>query len=153
MQQERRNQGSWLVWLRVARKLLKTGYGIQPAEGIDTHDQWEAWYGLLGTPTNEQVRGPSLLRAMSATGMLGLLALAIAPSLRQWEYIALSVGLVSFGLYVDIRNAKWWGDPAFARVMKTSWMLTELSRIRSEGYRNRPDRAEEGNKEDEGEDG
>lgn len=86
-------------WWKVAKGLVKSRYGIDPAEFKS--DDWSVLYWVLGTATPEESRGLLSMIATHATGWSGLAAIRIAPALHTRYYIWFCLFLILNGLIHD----------------------------------------------------
>ncbi len=121
------------VWIDAAKQVLQKHYGIDPPEGVRAEEKWAIWYSLLGTPTNEQVRGSSFIRAMYAAGCLGLVAVQIAPTtLRNRYYCGLSLLLIFIGLNNDIKLSRSWANPLHCALNRTLTVMSDLPKETNE---------------------
>src|SRR6266851_3615689 len=82
------------AWRIIARRLLWKRYGIDLNQ---LGDEWHFLYESVGTPTSEEVRGPLLMMASHAMGWAGVVAMNIAPALRNKYYIGFSAAMLVFG--------------------------------------------------------
>jgi hypothetical protein len=113
------------VWGEAARALLKKRYGIKPPPS-DKTDMWDAWHAILGTPTAEEVRGNSMVRAMYAAGWLGLFALTIASQLRDWHFYLLLLVLMVGGIRQEVRVIRDEFRREYVILMKARSVLREI---------------------------
>lgn len=123
---------AYKCWRRLARKLLKTRYGIELDE---VGDEWQCLYWSVGTPTAEDIRGSILMMASHATGWCGLAATRFAPALNNRYYLAFSLFMIGVGLQHDYYVARRRNDPLGVAYVNTRALLRE--------YRKRPTRSDE----------
>jgi hypothetical protein len=125
---------AYQVWAHAAETLLRTRYGINPpppaAARADT--EMAIWHEILGTPTSEEIRGSSFLRAMHAAGWLGLVATQIAPTLWNRYYLGLSGVLVAQGLISDLAVSRSWNNRAYDIVMRARCVLRDIPLLKPE---------------------
>lgn len=119
---------AYQVWAHAAESLLRRQYGISPRPPSDVraNSEMAIWHEVLGTPTAEEVRGSSFLRAMHGAGWLGLAATQIAPALWNRYYLGLSGILVFQGLVSDFRISRRWNNRVYDILMRTRSVLREI---------------------------
>jgi ABC-type multidrug transport system fused ATPase/permease subunit len=127
LERERQHNLAYNVWVIAARKQLKHRYGIEGPTGPTASDHWSTWFGILGRPTDEQVRGSSVVRSIYASGWLGIVALIYAHDLRRSYYIGLTVLLIFMGTANDLKIASFWANPIRTSLNKTAVILEDLS--------------------------
>ena len=116
-------------WLKLARKLLETRYGIKLDE-IDREWTWLFW--TLGSPTGEEVRGYPFAIAIHATGWLGLAASQIAPPLRNAYYIAFCALMIVVGLQHDFCVVRGYLDPVRVASTRIRALMREYDKSAAE---------------------
>jgi len=117
---------AWKCWQVLARKLLKTRYGVD----FDTVGrEWAQMYWTIGTPTAEELGYSILMHATHAIGWCGLLATRLAPGLRNRYYFALCILLVITGLHHQFFVANRTNNPLALAWANTRALLREYGKI------------------------
>jgi hypothetical protein len=114
------------VWAAAAEQLLRARYGIEPPHRQNAGEQWQVWRVTLGTPTAVQVRGSTLVRAMYAAGWLGVVAVRIAPPLRNHYYLGTSLALIFVGFTHDLTLARNYGHPVYEVLGQINAVLDDI---------------------------
>ncbi len=122
------------AWSDAAVQLLKEQYGI---EGRHIAMEWGVCYKVLGTP-GPHTRGNLIVVASEATGWCGIVALFIAPPLKNRYYLGFSLFLVLYGLLQDWWVATYWNNPVTSGMIHLHAVLVELKEARiDKGKENR----------------
>jgi hypothetical protein len=125
---------AYQVWAHAAERLLSVRYGISPPPPtIGSADrQMGIWHDVLGTPTAEEIRGSSFLRAMHGSGWLGLVATQIAPVLWNRYYLGLSIALVVQGLVNDLFVSRNWSNRVYDIEVRIRCVLRDIPLVNAE---------------------
>jgi hypothetical protein len=116
-------------WREFARKLLKNQYGVNID---DLRAEWNWLYGLIGTPSEVEIRGLVIMIALQATGLCGLVAIRLAPALRNGFYVAFCVFLFCVGLIHSVDVARRRIDPLYFFYARTRALLREYPKMSAE---------------------
>jgi hypothetical protein len=114
------------VWGASATRLLLSRYGIDSMEEQFTSTEWSAWRAILGEPTDREIRGSSLVRALSAAGWAGLVARHIAWPLRLVHYRSFCILLIICATLYSLLIAYYWMDPIEASIARTMMVLRRI---------------------------
>jgi len=107
--------------------LLESKYGIKRDDAFHTPN-WEVFYFTLATPTREEVRGEPIMTATHATGWAGLVAILLAPALRNRYYLSLSLLMVVSGLIHDFYLVRRINNPIVSRFLNIRGLLREFEK-------------------------
>jgi hypothetical protein len=117
------------VWVVSAMRLLDYRFGINALEVQFTSEQLDAWRAVLGTPTEPEIRGSSLVRALGASGWAGLLARHIAWPLHHFHYLTFCVTLIVLTTFNSLSITQAWMSPVRASLFLTRNVLREIAEM------------------------
>jgi hypothetical protein len=108
-------------------ELLRRRYGLKAPDPMHTAE-WQAWYGVLGTPKPEVFKGILLVMATQATGWSALAAAYLAPALRSRPYFVFSLFLIAHGILFDWAVVRRWNHPVLRSLLSLRAVLDEIPR-------------------------
>jgi hypothetical protein len=131
-------QINW-CWHVLARQLLKVRYGINVNDGLHGNefldgDHFQYLNAVLGAErSRKEWRGELLLVTVHATGWAGVVAMRIAPVLRNWYFRGLCYFLILQGLLNAYFVIKAWYDPQTRALRDLRAVVLELQRLAGKG--------------------
>jgi hypothetical protein len=123
------------------KQLLKTQYGIDRTFRHD-ESEWRVWYAVLGKPLKDFREASMGARTFLGSGLAGLTALYVLPSLRVRYFFALSLIFMFVGLFMSVDLALWKFSPVRWSLVRLRSVLLELSELKSTSKKQESESAE-----------